>query len=175
MSQFRTSHQIIKIVVSLVFLGSLAQAAIPPKPAPARFLQGNSSQNGGMAGTGFTLLDLRRTGDAKKKIERVVLDVGDMKGGLNKGLPGYFHVELQEHPDRLIIDMAQTPQSRVDEKKLAKIFANSIAVKKTSITEDPSDGTLNIALDLKKKTKVRVLQVPGQKQTSKIVVDMIVQ
>jgi hypothetical protein len=171
------SHFLIaKIALSLMtFVGAVAQAAIPPKPAPARFLSGNASQNGGMAGTGFTLLDVRRTGDAKRKIERVVMDVGDMKGGVNKGLPGYFHVEMQEHPDRLIIDLAQTPSSRIDEKKLARIFSNSIAVKKVSITEDPSDGTLNIALDLKKKTKVRVLQVPGQKQTSKIVLDMMVQ
>lgn len=174
MSRFQN----VKILVTLIFVGSWAlsaQAALPPKKAPVRFLQGNASQNGGMAGTGFTLLDMRRTADTKRRIERVVLDIGDMKGGPNKGLPGYFHVELKEHPDRLVIDMAQTPQSRVDEKKLARIFASSLAVKKTSITQDPSDGTLNIALDLKKKTKVRVLQVPGQKQTSKIVVDMVVQ
>lgn len=164
---------LVSFVLSTLAIG--AGAAVPTKiNNKPRFLEGNASQNGGVAGSGFTLLDMRRSSDAKKKIERVVLDVGDMKGAPHAGLPGYFHVELKENPNRLVIDMAQMPNTKVDEKKLMQIFAKSIAVKRTSMTVDPSDNTLNIALDLKSKTKVRVLQVPGQKQTSKIVIDMVV-
>lgn len=150
--------------------GLSVQAAIPPK---AKILDGKGSQSGGVAGSGFMLTDMRRTADAKKKIERIVMDIGDIQGLPIKGLPGYFHVELKQNPDRLIIDLSQMPKTMVDEFKLGRIFEKSMAVQKTAMTSDPSDNTLNIALNLKKGTKVRVFQVAGQKQTSKIVVDLI--
>ena len=147
-----------------------ARAAIPPK---THILQHSGSQIGGVAGSGFTLLDLRVTQDRNKKIERIVMDVGDMNGEPLKGLPGYFHVELKDNPQKLVIDLAQTPHSKVDDRKLAAAFQKSLAVSKTAITVDPTDNTLTISLDLKKNTRARVLQVAGQKQTSKVVVDLI--
>jgi hypothetical protein len=149
---------------------SLAGAAIPPK---SRLLQGTGSQIGGVAGSGFTLLGLHVTQDHNKKTERIVMDVGDMNGEPQRGLPGYFHVEMRDNPARVIIDLAQTPHSKVDAQKLAAAFQKSTMVRKTSITVDPVDSTLTIALDVKKNTKARVMQVAGQKQTSKVVVDLI--
>lgn len=151
-------------------LSLTALAALPPK---GKILDGFGSQIGGVAGSGFTLLDLRVTRDVHKKIERIVMDMGDMNGEPIKGLPGYFHVELRDHPQKLVIDLAQTPHSKVDERMLAAAFKKSLAVKKTAITVDPVDNTLTISLDLKKHTKARVFQVAGQKQTSKVVVDLI--
>lgn len=159
------------------FLWSLqASAAVPAKkvqPSPQRILSGEGAVFGGLSGSGFTLLDLRRTADAKKKVERIVIDVGDLQGKPIKGWPGYYHAELQKNPQRLVLDFSQMPNTRVDEKSLASRFKGSKAVKRTSLSLDPVDNTLNLTLDLKNKTRAKVYQVAGKKNTSKVVIDLI--
>src|SRR5437868_13823594 len=84
-----------------------AYAAIPAKmkaPVPGKILIKEGSVTGGIAGSGFSLLDLRRTADNKKHLERVVIDIGDMQGQTLKGLPGYFHAELKKNPSKLVLD-----------------------------------------------------------------------
>lgn len=145
-----------------------------PKPtATAKILSGEGVTYGGLAGTGFTLMDLRRTADMKKKIERVVIDVGDMNGGAIRGWPGYYFAELKRNPQRLVIDFSQMPNASIDQQKITERFKGSLAVMKSSMSLDPIDSSLNLTLDLKKNTKVRVYQVAGKKTTSKVVIDLI--
>jgi hypothetical protein len=163
-------------LAATLILTSSAFAAIPAKKqvvAPMRILVGEGVSIGGLAGTGFTLLDLRRTADRKKKIERLVLDVGDRTGAVMKGWPGYYHAELKKNPSRLVLDFAQMGSSRIDQVSLNTRLKNSLAIQKSNITVDPVDSTLNLTLDLKPNTRVRVAQVPGKKMTSKVVVDLI--
>ncbi len=151
-----------------------SNAAIPAKlkgPVPGRILVNEGQATGGIAGTGFSLLDLRRSSDAKKRVERVVIDIGDMHGQTIKGLPGYFHAELKKSPSKLILDFNQTPVSRLDEGRLKDRFKGSLFVKNTSMILDPEDGALNLTFDLKTGTVARVFQVKGEKGTSKVVVD----
>lgn len=143
------------------------------KPAASKILVGEGTSFGGLAGNGFTLMDLRRSADAKKKIERIVMDVGDRNGAALRGWPGYYFVELKKNPQRLVIDFAQMPNSNIDQKMLALRMKNSFAVMKTSMSRDPVDSSLNLTMDLKKNTKVRVYQVAGKKATSKVVIDLI--
>lgn len=150
-----------------------SSAAIPAKPAPpvGKILIGTGSVSGGIAGTGFSLLDLRRTADAQKKVERVVIDIGDMEAKPQKGYPAYFHAELKSNPDRLILDLDQTPISRLDEGRLSDRFKKSLFVKKTSMILDPEDKALNLTWDLKPNTGVRIFQVKGDKTPAKVVID----
>lgn len=152
-------------------------AAVPAqktKPTPAaKILEGEGRTFGGLAGTGFTLMDVRRTSDAKKKIERIVIDIGDMNGGIMRGWPGYYFAELKKNPHRLVIDFAQMPNARIDQMQIANRMKESLAVKKTAMSLDPIDSSLNLTLDLKPNTKVRVYQVAGKKTTSKVVLDLI--
>lgn len=162
------------LLVSAIF-SLQAFAAIPPKPqAPVvgRILVGEGEAAGGVAGTGFSLMDLRRTADAKKKVERIVIDMGDMQGNPQKGMPPYFHAELKKNPNRLVLDFSQTPNSRLDDGRLANRFKGSMFVNKTSMILDPEDKALNLTLDLKPGTVARVFQVRGQKTTAKVVVDL---
>ncbi len=163
-----------KVLIALIVgtFSAHAQAAVPAK---IRFLKGTGSQIGGMAGGGFTLTGMRLSQDKKKKVERVVMDIGDKNGQAIRGLPGYFHVELKNNPQRLIVNMAQMPHSNVDAQRIANIFQKSMAVKKTALALDPIDSTLILSLDLKPNTKVRVMQVAGKKQTSRVVLDLISQ
>ncbi|WP_413943288.1 hypothetical protein [Bdellovibrio sp. HCB-162] len=154
-----------------------AIAAVPAqktKPtAASKILSGEGVSFGGLAGTGFTMMDLRRTADTKKKIERVVIDVGDMNGGVIRGWPGYYYAELKKNPQRLVIDFAQMPNANIDQTQIASRFKGSMAVMKSAMSLDPVDSSLNLTLDLKPNTKVRMYQVAGKKTTSKVVIDLI--
>lgn len=163
------------LFLSLGVLSSTVWAAIPAKrPAPpvGRILKGEGQVSGGLAGAGFTLLDLRRTADNKKKFERIVIDFGDLQGEPQKGLPTYFHAELKKNPHRLVVDFTQTPNSRVDEGRLSLRLKDSLFVKKSSMILDPEDKALNLSLDLKADTLVRISQVKGEKSTAKVVIDL---
>ncbi len=163
-------------VASLFAASSLA--AVPPQknasvtPA-AKILAGEGASFGGLAGSGFTLLDVRRTADNKKKIERLVMDVGDIHGAPMRGWPGYYYAELKKNPQRLVIDFSQMPHSNIDAKGLNATFKGSMSVRKSAMSVDPVDNSLSLTLDLKPNTKVRVYQVAGKKTTSKVVVDLI--
>lgn len=159
-------------------IGVSATAAVPAKsagPGLSKLLVGEGITFGGIAGAGFTLKDFRRTADVKKKIERIVMDVGDRNGADIRGWPGYYHIELKKNPRQLIIDFAQMPNSRINQKAIALKMKNSMAVSKTSMSLDPVDGSLNLTMDLKTNAKVKVYQVAGKKSTSKVVVDLIVE
>lgn len=158
----------------LTVLSFKAEAAVPKKlQAPVgKILRSEGAATGGVAGVGFSLMDLRRTADNKKKFERVVIDIGDMHGQSIKGLPAYFHAELKKNPSRLVLDFNQTPVSKLDESKLSNRFKGSLFVKKTSMILDPEDKALNLTFDLKPGTTARIFQVKGQKTTSKVVVDL---
>lgn len=151
-------------------------AAVPQKkaaPAVPKILSGTGATYGGLAGSGFTLMDLRHTADPSKKVERLVFDIGDKEGAAMRGWPGYYHAELKDNPQRLVIDFAQMPNSRLDQVALNNRLKGSMAVKNTVLSLEPVDNTLNLTMDLKKNTKVRVYQVMGKNTTSKVVVDLI--
>ncbi|MGE5087219.1 MAG: hypothetical protein ACM3MG_13015 [Bacillota bacterium] len=160
-------------VVALL-LALPAFAAIPAKKVAApKILSGMGETFGGLAGTGFTLLDVRKTVDKSKKVERVVFDIGDMAGAKMRGWPGYFHAELKNKPQRLVLSFSQMPSSHVDSTSLASRMKDSLAVKGTALSLDPVDSSLNLSFDLKQNTKVRVYQVAGKKTTSKVVIDFM--
>ncbi len=162
------------MVVSSALFNFTAQAAVNTKTkvTPSKILQGSGSIIGGVAGTGFSLLDLRKTQNAKSKIERIVFDIGDLRGRTQKGLPGYYHVQMLQNPSRLVIDFAQMPASRINAQEVQKRLASSMFIKSTELALDPVDQSLNLVLFLKNKPKAKVFQVAGKKTTSKVVVDL---
>jgi len=164
---------IFSVAISLV-VGLQAQAAIPPKPKVpvGKILVSEGEAMGGVAGTGFSLMDLRRSADAKRNVERIVIDIGDMQGNPQKGLPAYFHAELKKNPNRLVLDFNQTPNSRLDDGRLSQRFKGSLFVQKSSMILDPEDKALNLTFDLKPGTFARVMQVRGDKTTAKVVIDL---
>jgi len=164
----------ISYLAVFLFSTSLWAAIAPHKPVvPGRILAGQGEAIGGVAGSGFTLMDLRRTAAKNRKIERIVIDVGDRDGAIKHGLPGYYHAELKQNPARLILDFSQMPKSILDQSRVVGRMKGSAIVTRTAMSLDPVDNTLNLTLGLKKNTKVRVFQVAGQKSTSKVVIDLL--
>lgn len=155
------------VLFALVALPYQGQAAVPNRP-----LQGKGVQVGGLAGTGFTLLNVSK--NILGSTERIIFDIGEYNGQDHKGWPAYYHVELKDQPSRqIVIDLAQTPNSRVDESVLKKVFKNSKYIGRSQIVSDPTEPNMTVILDLKKSAEVKVYQVEGKKTTSKIVIDVI--
>lgn len=161
------------MAMTLALLSEMVFAAVnKQKMAPTKILQGSGSMIGGVAGTGFSLLDLKKSQNPKQKIERLVFDIGDLQGKPQKGLPGYYHVQMLQNPNRLVIDFSQMPASKISPQEVQKRLASSMFIKSTEFSLDPIDQSLNLVLFLKNKPKAKVFQVLGQKTTSKVVVDL---
>src|SRR5690606_12338927 len=102
--------------LSLVLAFPAFSAVQKKEQAPAsKTLVGEGVSFGGLAGTGFTLMDLRLSQSKEKKLERIVIDVGDMNGTKIIGWPGYYYAELKKNPAQLIVDFSQMPNSLVNQ------------------------------------------------------------
>lgn len=164
----------ILMAIFMSYISEVTYAAVTKtKTTPTKILQGTGSIIGGVAGTGFSLLDLRKSQDAKNKIERLVFDIGDIQGKIQKGLPGYYHVQMATNPSRLIIDFSQMPASKINSQEIQKRLGASIYVKSSEFALDPVDKSLNLVLFLKNNPRAKVFQVAGEKSTSKVVIDLI--
>lgn len=163
----------LKIFFGAILFSFYLLAAIPSSSVSTNnILKFQGALTGGQAGNGFSLLKLDKVFFQNLNSERWIVDVGNLKGKENKGLPGYYHVQLQKNPPQVIINFNQMPVSLVDELQLSKFIKDSIYVRNGRLLSDPTDKTLTLILDLKKPLQLKVLQIKGQKKTSKLVLDM---
>lgn len=162
-------------IMSILIFSSLSWAAISKEDKKiqssfqSHWISHSGSIRGGVAGMGFSLVDAKSIYDKKQKIERVILDIGDYKGGILRSLPGYYQAEIKE--DRLFIDFSQMAFGKVNLNQLRNKLKNLKFVTDIQMTLDPEDKSLNLAFSLKQNTKIRVFQVAGVKSTSKVVID----
>ncbi|MCK6597569.1 MAG: hypothetical protein L6Q37_04330 [Bdellovibrionaceae bacterium] len=155
------------------YFSKISLAAIAPKEQQAKnIIKFEGAVHGGIAGSGFSLLKMNRMYFENLKLERWIVDIGDIKGKSNKGLPGYYHVQLAQNPARIIIDFNQMPISLINENELTKILKSSVYISGGRMISDPTDKNLTMILDLKKPSQLKVLQVKGQKETSKLILDL---
>jgi hypothetical protein len=127
---------------------------------------------GGEAGPGFTLLNIRRQNSPKLGLERVILDIGSRDGKPLLKKLGYFHVSVEQNPARVVIDLMQTSQSRVNEAALARMFSKSPFVKTVQMVMEPEDGSAKIVLNTRMPVAAEVFRLTSEKKPSRIVVDL---
>lgn len=165
-----------KLVYSIllaIILPLLSQAALPSRQTLQKsIIADQGAVSGGIAGTGFSMLKMQMVSMPKAHLERFIFDIGDLKGKKIKGLPGYYHVQLVKNPPQMIIDFSQMPVSRVFENDLTQTVKKSVLVSSGKLVSDPIDKSLTMVLNLKKPGKMKVMQVKGEKETSKLVVDL---
>ncbi len=147
------------------------EAAIPAKDKSiyGNWIVQRGSAHGGVAGVGFSLLDLQLIQPKNQNAERFVFDVGDQFGNALKKKPGYYNAELREN--KLLLDFSQMLTGKISEKTILQKIKNSKFVRAAVLTADTADKSLNLTFTLKDHTRVRVLQVEGVKATSRVVVD----
>lgn len=127
---------------------------------------------GGQAGTGFTLLNVRRESSNKLAMERIIFDMGDRDGQPLLKKLGYFHVSVEKNPSRIVIDLSQVSRSRVSEINLAKMFEKSPFVSKVEMSMEPEDNAAKIVLNTKVPVAAEIFEMPSDKKASRLVVDL---
>ncbi|MFN8847925.1 MAG: hypothetical protein ACK5V3_14990 [Bdellovibrionales bacterium] len=152
-----------KTLLAFVLSAAVGHGAIAPS-APQRHI-------GGQAGSGFSLLSVKKLSSPKQNIERLVFFVGTKEGFRLKGLPGYFNAF--NSGKEIVIDFAQMPTSKMTDNSLKEILKNSIFIKSGRITQDPLDATLTLKMELRRQTKMKIIQIKGNKETARIVVDLL--
>lgn len=173
MKQFNIVH--LGLMVGLALAVGQADGASSYKKALDKKLNAYLDQGvvvGGRAGSGFSLLNVRRDLSAKAGIERVILDLGDIEGRPLRGRTSYFQASIEKNPPRVVIDLAQLSRSAVTEAKLKKLFSKSPHVKKVELTADPEDRSASLVLSLKTSMNVEVFEMPANDKASRIVIDL---
>jgi len=127
---------------------------------------------GGQAGSGFTLLNVRRESSNKLAMERIIFDMGDREGQPLLKKLGYFHVSVEKNPSRVIIDLSQVARSRVSEINLAKMFEKSPFVAKVEMSMEPEDNAAKIVLNTKVPIAAEIFEMPSDKKASRLVIDL---
>ena len=161
------------LVVSLCGWGFQAESASRYKKSLDKKVGSYISKGtfvGGRVSRGFTLLNVRRSFSKKKRMERVILDIGNLKGKPSMGEVSYYHVAVE--PSRVSIDLSQVARSGVDQQKMLRIFKKSPLVKRSEITYDPEDRTTSLVLKFKRPTMVEVFHVASPDTPGRIVLDM---
>jgi hypothetical protein len=155
------------ILIYALVCSVFSQAAIPPLKTtkPKAFVGGVAA-----SGEGFSLKDVALTKNGLS--ERVIIDLADLSGAPVKGNPTYYHAELKKAGRQLVIDLTQTGTTFIDEKKIKQKFKNSKFVSAATLLLDPTDQTMSLIFDLNATASAKFYQVPGQKGTSRIVVDL---
>lgn len=165
------------VLCGLIFsIGFLAQAALPPQPLQKvytddRLLKNYGVVRGGVAGKGFSVLAMRASNTKDRKLERLVLDIGNSSMLKNTGKVGYYNIELKQNPNRLIIDLAQTLNAKFTQREINAIVAKSDFFKKGQLLFDSQSRSLSLVFDLKQKAEIKIQDVEGTKDTSKLVID----
>ena len=162
--------------IFLQFLAAISMAAIPQnqqKKLDPKILVAPAAVIGGVAGNGFSLLNIKKEFNAIAKTERLIIDIGNIYGKPNIGMPSYYHAQFMKDPARLVIDFSQMPVSLMSEKQLQEALKSSHFVRRVKMTMDPEDKTVSMILDLRPTTKLKIMQVRGVKTTSKVVVDFL--
>lgn len=127
-------------------------------------------QIGGVAGPGFSLINMHKISNKSGKSERLIFSIGNQEGQGITGAPGYFNVQNQNK--RITLDFAQMPTSKLNEKAIRQILKDSKFVREVRVLQDPVDRTLTLILDTNQPVKIKTLQVKGQKQTARVVLDI---
>lgn len=127
---------------------------------------------GGKAGTGATILGVRRAFSKKAEIERVIVDLGDAQAKPAGKNPSYFQASVDQKTNRVVLDLAQLRMSLVTEQKLKEIFKNSPYVSSVEFTLDPEDKAGTLVLNLRHPTQLEVFELLDHKKPARIVLDL---
>jgi hypothetical protein len=152
-----------KIILPFILSASVGYGATAPS-SPQRHI-------GGQAGSGFSLLRVKKLSSPSKNIERLVFYVGTKEGYRLQGLPGYFNA--LNSGKEIVIDFAQMPISKMTDNSLKEILKDSLFIKSSRIIQDPIDLTLTLRMELRRQAKMKIIQVKGNKETARVVVDLL--
>ncbi len=166
-----------KMIFFSLFVSTAAIAAISPQAKKglqnSAILRGGGAIHGGVAGKGFSLLNVRSFPAKNQKLERLSVAVGDPLFQAHKGAPGYFHIENKADQKQIVINFAQTYNAKFDEKMLQASLAKSPFIQSSQLLFEPQSQSMSLILTLKKSASIRAVPVVGKgQQTAQLNIDL---
>ena len=156
-------------------LAQAAQAAVPPKAAKAEvksLITPDSVLRGGLSEGYMSLLDVRRSSDRKKMMERLVLDFGDSSFAPTKHV-SYYTLEYKKGPPRLLLQLSLVMSTHFQAESLAKKLSGGLLVKDVHIEFDSLSQAQVLSVELKSEAKVSLAQWDGdQTRPARLVLDL---
>ena len=141
-----------------------AQAMITPlSVAPGHISNpiSNGVVTGGSAANEFTLLRVNREPMAKQGRnqggEKWTLTYGDRMGRPLGQEIGFFHINVDRHAKRVVIDLAQVNRSSIDRSALIRLTQGSQIVANSEMVMDPQDRSTNLTLNMRSPVEVKIL------------------
>ena len=141
-----------------------AQAMIAPlsvTPGHVSNPISNGVVTGGTAANEFTLLKVNREVMPRQGRsqggEKWILTYGDRMGRPLGQEIGFFHINVDRHAKRVVIDLAQVNRSSIDRSALLKLTQGSHLVANSEMVMDPQDRSTNLTLNLRSPVEVKVL------------------
>jgi hypothetical protein len=163
------------LVLSAVLSSSVSMAATPFKvslDAKKNSYMREGVFTGGRAGSGTSLLAVRRSFSAKLKLERVILDMGDKEARPAGRDLGFFQASMDSANNRIVLDLSQLRLSKVSEVQVQRLFKKDPFVSSVSLTLDPEDKAGTLVLNLRRPMKLEVFQLLKPKSPARIVMDL---
>lgn len=128
---------------------------------------------GGRAGSGISVLDVRRVYAAKLGVERVIVEIGDKDGKIGPADQfGYFQASVDSAQNRIVLDLAQLRMTEVTEQKLKTVFKKSAFIKSAEFTVDPEDKGATLVLNLKRPARLEAYRMVSKGKPARIILDM---
>lgn len=160
-------------IVILLFSSFIFAAPTPAKPLE-QWLRGPGIIRGGSSETFMSLLDVRRSQSIAQKTERLILDWGN-RAMLPTVNGGYYQVEYQHNPERVIVNLAQTLNTKFEPSHFKNKIGKALYIKQAKLDFDVFSQSQNLTLYLNKHMKVRVASFPApdKNSTAKLIIDLV--
>ncbi len=126
---------------------------------------------GGYSQSELALLDIRHSMSKPAKIERIVLDIGDIKTGKPVDRPGFFHVAIQKNPKRIVVDLENVEEAKITSQAFTQLLKKSPYFSKVNYFFDTRSKNLTIEISVKAPVEVEVFELVNEKMPGRIVVD----
>lgn len=164
-------------IVILLFSTFAFAAPTPEKAsekASEQWLRGPGIIRGGSAESFMSLLDIRRTQSSAQKTERLVLDWGN-RVMLPTASGGYYQIEYQHNPERVMINLAQTLNTKFEPTHFKNKIGKALYIKEAKLDFDIFSQSQNLTLYLTKQMTVRVASLPAidKNSTAKLIIDLV--
>lgn len=127
---------------------------------------------GGVASRPGSLINISKKIWKKQRRERYILYLGDKAGQPLREVVSYYHVNVDQNPARVEVDLDQVVSSGVNQRELDRLVQRSSLVTQAFLRFDPIVRTTSLLLKTKKGVGVEVFHQASKSKPGRIVVDL---
>ncbi len=125
---------------------------------------------GGRAHGPLALLNFRHS--LTPRFERLVFDLGLTNTPAGVERPGFFHIAIQDKPKRIVVDLEDVTESKINPSQMAKLFVKSPFFNRVNFVSDPVHKNFTLEFPLKASAQIEVFELVTPGKPGRIVMDV---